>query len=160
METSVVKRIDPFEIIEKTIKENNPREIRLLPMRRKRTETLEQFLIKFFTKWNNEKQTIYADDKTVQTAEGRRRSLGDIYMLCKYYLPDCTLGETLSLLYVKLFQSMPKGFRTSYCRQTHKRMWYFDSRRVSEIVTEDHQDEFGKPVSFYLKTIKSNEKVK
>lgn len=146
---------DPFEKIEKMIFKNNPREIRLVPLNKKPATkgTLQEFLQRFFTEWNAEKDTIYADDREIQTAARRRRSLGDIYQICKYYYPESTLNQVLNLLYNILPKSIPKGFRTSFCFTIHKRVWYFDARSSTARHNDERVDEFGHAVQYYLRKI-------
>lgn len=147
--------VDPLaEIEERITKQFNPRPIRLVPMKKRRSESLQEFLVKFFTEWNNEKETIYVDDRATQTPPGKRRSLGDIFSICRYYYSDCTLKEVLNQLYVELIDVMPEGFRTSLCSQIKKRVWYFAPTRESDIIDGSSHDEFGKTVGFYKRSIK------
>lgn len=111
--------------------------------------TLEEFLIRFFKRDNNEKNTIYVDDKTVYTTPGRRRSLGDIFKICKYYFPQCTLHQVLVLLYTTLPTRLTGGFRTSYCSTIHKRVWYYSPGDGNTVANEGTQDEYGHLVSWY-----------
>ncbi len=121
----------PFLIIEQTIKDKNLRAIRLEKLKKDRDgQTVEQFLIKFFTEWNDNRNTIYVDNRDIQTPIGKRRSLGDIYMICLYYFPECSLKDVLDILYNQLLSSMPDGFRSSYCSTINKRVWYFDSMMI------------------------------
>ncbi len=151
------KSPDVFDEIEEQIRQNNPREIRLQPLQKNRKDqTLQEFLTKFFLVWNNEKNTIYADTKDIQTDTRRRRSLGDIFLICKYYYPTTTLREVLNLLYDVLPSIMPAGFRSSYCSTIDKRVWYFDEDRRGALINEDHRDEFGKIVNFYLDNLNSS----
>lgn len=141
-----------FEEIEETILQKNTRAIRLEKTKKKTVKEmgLESFLVKFFTEWNNEKNTIYADDKSIQTDMEKRRSLGDIYMICKYYFPDMTLKELFHLLYNKLFDLVNEGFRTSHCNTIHKRVWYHDPVKQKRIWNLFIEDEFGNTISdFY-----------
>jgi len=143
----------PFAEVEATINRNNPRAIRIQGLLRRRRESLQEFLIRFFQEWNLEKNTIYVDDSAVQTAPNKRRSLGDIYMICKYYYPNCTLNEVLNLLYNIIPTIITRGYRTSYCYTINKRVWYY-SENIANIVSNQAQnDEFGKQYQFYLNNI-------
>ncbi len=155
MEEEIVSK-DSFDEIEKLIRARNPRQIRLCPLIRKRKENLEEFLIKFFDVFNEELDTIYTDNRSVQTPAGKRRSLGDIYQICRYYYSDCTLKEVINLLYNVLPSSMEEGFRNSYCGETKKRMWYFDPHDETEFLNNDKLDEFGKIAAFYRKNLKED----
>lgn len=124
--------------------------IRLEKLLKKTIPTnLKDFLIKFFEVYNAEKATIYVDTKVVQTTTGRRRSLGDIYQLCKYYFPECTLKQVLTLLYTTLPAHYNRGFRTSYCSTIHKRVWYYEAGSATHEYDSTTNDEFGKRPDFY-----------
>ncbi len=88
------------KIEEKILKE---RPIRLAKFFKKDLPaTVEEFLINFFREYNNNHDTRYVDVDDVQTDAGCRRSMGDLYLLVKYYYPSVTfkqdvLGVPLSL---------------------------------------------------------------
>ncbi len=138
-----------FDEIKQSIERSNPREVRILGVLKRRTESLQEFLVRFFTEFNLDKDTIYLDDRSVQTEAGKRRSLGDIYMICKYYFPNVTLKELIQLLYVDLFNEID-GFRSSYCNTIHKRVWYYSEGNDTEMLNKTQNDEFGKPHRFYI----------
>lgn len=94
-------------------------ELRIKGLLKKRNESLKEFLVDFFNKWNNEKETLYVKDKTVQTNPGKRRSFGDIFTICKYYYPNVTVRELRDLLYIELPELVP-NYRTSTCSQIKK----------------------------------------
>lgn len=135
-----------FAAIEESIARSYTRPIRLEKTLKKSVArlNLEQFVIRFLTEWNNERATIYADDRTVQTPIKRRRSLGDIYMICKYYYPNVTVDEVARLLYVTLHTTLRgRGFRTSRCNQILKRVWYVSPGISDSIHNQDIDDEYG-----------------
>jgi len=111
--------------------------------------TLQEFLVKFFKTYNEEKNTIYVDDKTVQTTMGRRRSLGDIFKICKYYFPTCTLQEVLVLLYKTLPSLITDGFRQSYCSIIRKKVWYYEEGAANAVLNTGINDEYGNRVEWY-----------
>lgn len=136
--------------LETLILSKNTREIRLPGLlRNRKTQTLEAFLTRFFTEWNVEKITIFVDDSTQQTGINKRRSLGDIYMICKYYYPNCTLKEVLTLLYVTLNNNLA-GFRTSYCHTINKRVWYYSENSQNLQNNKDTLDEFNYVFIYYI----------
>jgi hypothetical protein len=143
--------------LQKRIESDYPRPIRLEKTKRKRKETLHEFLIKFLTDWNDEKDTIYADDKSRQTKAGKRRSLGDIFMICKYYYPDITLEEVLYELYVGLNEYFTSGYRSSYCFAMLKRTFYYDEDAKNAVYNKTHNDEYGNPYRYYLAFFKDPE---
>lgn len=126
--------------LEKTLKKSLP-------------TTLKDFLVKFFKVYNDEKNTIYVSNKTTQTTAGRRRSLGDIYKLCKYYFPDCTLREVVVLLYTTLPATIRDGFRTSYCTTIKKRVWYYEEGDANGVFDRDVVDEYGNKLAWYTSKI-------
>jgi len=129
-----------------------PRPIKVLGvLKSKRTESPKEFLIKFFKEpgWNNTKATVYVDDSSEQTSAGRRRSLGDLYMIMRYYYPNITLKELLKLLYVEIPAVITRGFRTSICSQINKRVWYYNSGSANDIINSGNNDEYGNNVQFY-----------
>lgn len=148
-----------LENLKEQIESGYPRTIRLQGVKKKRKETLQEFLIKFFTRWNPEgvkadpekrKDTIFTDNKEVQTEAGKRRSLGDIYMICKYYYPDMTLEELLHELYISLPNHFEQGYRTSYCNTIKKRVWYFDETRKNLFYDKTTHDEYKNPYRYYV----------
>lgn len=145
--------MNPFQDVEDEIVEQNPRLFRLEKIIKNREEPLEDFLIKFFTIWNKNRNTIYIDDRTIQTDVDKRRSLGDIFLISRYYYPDCALKEVLNLLYRVLPNSIETGFRTSYCSTINRRVWYFDSNYDSLIGNRDYTDEFGYMVAHYTELL-------
>lgn len=142
-----------FDNIQQTIESNNTRQVRVIGVLKNRRETLKEFLVRFFTEFNTEKDTIYVDTRDVQTYAGKRRSLGDIYMICKYYFPTVTLKEVIQLLYVDLFSEIDPGFRSSYCTTINKRVWYYSPNSANEMLNKTQNDEFGKAHRFYISNL-------
>lgn len=150
------------EIIQNKIEREYLRPIRLEKMKRKRNETLHEFLIKFFEKWNGEKDTIYVDNKQVQTKarsnyhqnKASRRSFGDIYMICKYYYPNVTVKDVLYELYVGLRQHFTQGYRTSYCNYMGKRAFYYDEDMGNLEYDKTTNDEYGHQYKYYMNLFK------
>lgn len=113
-------------------------------------QTLERFLINFFNDYNLSRNTIYSTTKKVQTEMGKRRSLGDIYMICKYYFPNCTVQEVYKLLTGVLPNYFVNGFRTSSCKMINKRVWYYDANKKNELLNKEYVDEFGNTYEQYI----------
>lgn len=147
-----------FQDIQITIESqflNNP--IRLANTLKKSAQKLglEGFLIKFFKEWNEDRDTIYLETAEVQTEAGKRRSLGDVYMISKYYFPNCTVKEIINLLYIILPQRITSGFRTSKCNTIHKRVWYYDSEDSGGAFDKTSNDEFRHPYQYYIDNLNS-----
>ena len=129
--------------------------VRLQGVLRHRKETLSEFLRKFFVKFNNENPTILATTRVIDTPVEKRRSFDDIYKLAKYYYPDCTIGQVRDIVYKELFQTVPR-FRSSYCNQIHKRVFYQGTEsQKSGIFNREDDDQFGLKWASWL-TLKSN----
>ena len=138
------------------------RPIRLERTLRVRKETLAVFINKFFTEWNgnNEideeqgeyKNTIYVDNHEVQTDWGRRRSLGDIFMICRYYYPNCTLREVMTVLTTIIGNS---HFRSSWCNTIRKKVWYYDTNSENGVFNTEKQDEYGYTYAQYLQALRN-----
>jgi len=135
--------MDTLEKITKNICDNDP--IRISGLLKKRTESVEEFLTKFFTTWNQEKPTIYLD-KRVQTEPDKRRSLGDIYLIVHYYYPRIGLKRVLRFLYQSGPDLVPR-FRSSFCSTIKKRVFYQgDEAQSTGYFDEDLNDEYGKTI--------------
>lgn len=143
-----------FANIQNQILAANPRALRLPDLMKKRTETLAQFLVKFFTKWNNidqnevtHRDTLYADDMSVQTKAGKRRSFGDLFMICRYYYPSLTAKQLYKALLVDVTPLITEGgFRTSKCSQINKRVWYYDQNNEHGTFDMNVTDEYGNKI--------------
>lgn len=94
----------------------------------RKDKTVKEFLKRFFEEFNDEKNTIFVVDSTIQTDTGRRRSIGDIYHLVKYYYPNATLKEIYQILMIDFPKEYQRGFRSSYCSTIKKYVWYYDDR--------------------------------
>ena len=102
--------------------------------------SLKEFIMKFFGSFNIEHDTILKETKEIQTPKGCRRSLGDVYLICKYYYKNCTLEEVATILYKELCVK-DKYLRTSYCYQMKKRAFYKAAN--PDIYDKEVVDEFG-----------------
>ena len=94
----------------------------------RKDKTVKEFLKRFFEEFNEEKNTIFVVDSTIQTDTSRRRSIGDIYHLVKYYYPNATLKEIYQILMIDFPKEYQRGFRSSYCSTIKKYVWYYDER--------------------------------
>lgn len=147
-----------YKKIEKVSETNlSNRKIRLSATLRKRKETPLEFVKLFFTDWNikdseKAKNTLYVDDESVQEVTGKRRSLGDIYQILKYYYPDITVKDVISIMYRDIFKAIP-NLRTSYCQQTNKRMFYYVSTSNHLISDKTMKDENGYVWNDYINSL-------
>lgn len=129
--------------VNKDLKENFAKDsLRMQGLLRKRKETLEEFLIDFFNVHNNKRDTLFVETKEVQTKPGKRRSIGDIYAICKYYYPNCTIREVTNIIYNILPTEVPR-FRSSMCSQIKKRVFYQGTEdQQSAMYNTSNPDEF------------------
>lgn len=133
-----------IRLINKSLKETYAKDpLRIRGLLKKRNETLEEFLIKFFNNYNNNKETLFVETKEVQTPPGKRRSIGDIYAICKYYYPTCTIRDVVNIVYNVLPTEVPR-FRSSLCSQIKKRVFYQGAEdQQSAMYNTSNPDEFG-----------------
>jgi hypothetical protein len=85
---------------------------------------LSEFIYTLLVDFNNKYNTIYLDRHmagSIQCVHSKRRSLGDIFRICKYYHPECTIEEVLQIL-IKL--CIDKRISGSRCGQIHKYVFY------------------------------------
>ena len=82
---------------------------------------LDEFIINFIRNYNNQyntkKRLLYFIPITI-CGIGRRRSLGDIFLICKTYYPNCKIDDVLKILYEN----------TSYsrCNEIKKMVFYYN----------------------------------
>lgn len=131
--------------------------IRLRPFYKKdlKKVDLETFIKKFLSEYNEnpELETVYADTLEQQCEPGLRRSGGDIFRLCKYYYPSCTLEEvltilaTLSLDETKIGKGEFSYIKSCVCRKIKKRVYVAFEEAIN--YQEDEKDEFNRKLSDY-----------
>lgn len=89
--------------------------------------TLKQFIHTLVRQYNYKYDTVFVKNEystRVQCFSGKRRSLGDIYLICKHYYPNCKIEEVLSIL-INLLQN--KEIYGSYCSTIHKYVFHLSS---------------------------------
>lgn len=79
----------------------------------------KRFLQLFFSSYNNHYDTFNKNGKCCSC--GRRRSLGDIYLITKYYYPDTSIFEVLNILNTLLKEG---ELHASYCNTINKMVYY------------------------------------
>ncbi len=93
----------------------------------------------FFSR-NEAFDTVYSSNGVVQTTRGKRRSLGDIFMICRYYYPNISLSTVISWLY------SPDYYKGLYCGTIHKRVWRMDYSAMYHL---SNTDEYKNLPSYY-----------
>ncbi len=86
---------------------------------------LNMFIKNFFIDYNYSYNTVNKRNKVICTT-GRRRSLGDIYLICKHYYPNCTIIEVFKELVALLNLG---NINTQKCSDIRKYVFY--SNRAS-----------------------------
>ena len=131
--------------------------IRLRPFYKKdlKNVNLETFIKKFLSEYNenHEIETVFADSLEQQCEPGLRRSGGDIFRLCKYYYPSCTLEEvlrivnTLCLEEAKIGKGEQAYIKSCVCRKIKKRVFIAFEESIN--YQENEKDEFNRKLSDY-----------
>lgn len=108
--------------------------------------TLLEFLVEFFGYFNRYFNTYSINER--QCTPNRRRSLGDIYRICKTYFPDCTLAEVLECL-IWLLNNRRIG--ASRCTDIKKFVFHRDSYvfKPKDILEYTNQYKFQDLVDVY-----------
>lgn len=132
--------------------------LRLRPFFKKdiKNDSLEKFIKNFIGKYNNdnELETIFVDSEESQCESGLRRSGGDIFRLCKYYYPKCTLEQVLMILDNLIITNAVIGeeadneyLKSNICREIRKRV--FISHECSVTNHAKERDEFNRLAGEY-----------
>jgi len=100
---------------------------------------LSNFIYNFILDFNYKYYTYDLNNYTI-CAPGKRRSLGDIYLICKYYYPDCTIEEVLKIL-IKHLKNNTTDIKGSYCYDIQK--YVFTSSRSSDHIVLRVQTEYS-----------------
>lgn len=125
-------------------------------------QTLEEFLFNFFGNYNPNYNTCYSDGERAseQTPAGKRRSLSDIFLICRKYYPTCSLRDVIQYLYVDVFVKIPH-LRTLKCFVISKRVWWIAGEHagVDKIKHTTISDEFGFIFDEYKQMLAATPKV-
>ena len=86
-----------------------------------RETSLEEFIFDFVRTYNFYYFTIGSPRRYVVCEGGKRRSLGDIFLISKEHYPNCTIEEVLKIL-IKLYDI--GNINGSYCTNICKYVFY------------------------------------
>lgn len=140
-----------FKTFEKDLLEEGL--IRLRPFFKKDLKgvTVKDFIIKFLKDYNNndELENISVDEEEVMCEQGRRRSGGDIFRLCKYYYPKTTLQEVLTILDDIVKADTKKEYKSQICSQINKRVFSFCGEGNGQLYHNTNNDEFNRKPGEY-----------
>ena len=110
--------------------------------------TLRSFIFDFLWDLNSIYNTYDHLNQHMICNTRRRRSLGDIFLICKHYYPDCTIEDVLTIL-IKLLNE--KDIFASWCTTINKYVFHTDSRNWNRNdKTEYHKDlKFNELIEIY-----------
>lgn len=116
---------------------------------------LNSFISNFFKEYVYNCITM---DKTERYICGinRRRSLHDLYLICKNYFPECTFEDVLKTV-INMTKNYTPSLNYSFCRDVNKYVFYISV--ISNHIQGDSKLEFNDSISFNdLKIYYKNEK--
>jgi len=110
------------------------------------------FLLKFFKEYNDVYKTYNKSNKIVCNT-GKRRSLGDLYLICKNYFPNCTTYQVFKEL-IKLSNNNKISY--SRCSTINKYVFYENIYNHNDSSSNSHVEYFDSKIMFYelLKNLK------
>lgn len=129
--------------------------LRLRPFYKKTIKgvSLKTFIYDFIQEHNEELQTIFVNTEELQCEPGKRRSAGDIYLICKYYYPDCSLQEVLLIL-DELTINEDHNIKSQVCRAINKRV--YSPVEDGILYHSDEKDEFNRKPGEYINEFSKN----
>lgn len=112
---------------------------------------LEDFIFNFINEYNYESWTFRVKDLKKICGNGKRRSLGDIFLICKYYFPNCSLYEVL----MSIIRLQKKGkIAVQKCNDIKKYTFYPVSYGNFRTYNEDLKVEYFKNITISFKELK------
>lgn len=103
--------------------------------------SLQDFIKKFFdiegSSLNRTFHTYSTVTKLSTCYKGARRSVGDMFLLCRTYYPECTLREVHE--YMQSLPSLKLGISSNWCSAAQKRVY----KNYSETVYNDQHYQVG-----------------
>lgn len=126
--------------------------LRLKPFMKKNIKNLdlEGFIKNFFKGYNLRIDTVSVESDTLQTGMGKKRSGGDIFRICKYYYPKCTLENVMRSIDYLQANGLggDKYLKSQVCRQVWKRV--YDTTSKTTVFHKEEKDEFNRYVGGYI----------
>lgn len=123
-------------------------------------EFIKNFLVSYKDNYNANYNTYENNTNKFICGINRRRSLGDIYLICKHYYPKCTINEVLENL-VKL--NSDGYINTQYCTTIHKQVFFSSCISIhnDKDCKLDYCDlTFDIITNYYLEKLKTKKKMK
>jgi len=104
------------------------------PFKKESDQPLDKFLAKLLKEYFRNYTTVYAKDETHQCDGRKNRSLGDIFLVCKYYYPDTSLKTLKQLIFSTKFYP-ESGYSADpicsiFCPNIKKRVFQFQSTKA------------------------------
>lgn len=117
---------------------------------------LKDFVLQFLVSLSSETNTLIASTKKVFCKPAKRRSIADIYNLCRYYYDNVTFAEVQCAL-ASLWKEKKIGF--FYCNSTKRRVYmsleYYNTHTVNPVQYAE-PDEWNIPVNEMTKLSKTD----
>lgn len=112
-------------------------------------DSLEDFVKSFVLSYRHHYCTINALGNII-CYPGKRRSIGDIFLICKYYYPGCTLQQVLGILVGLLEDNKISG---GWCSTINKFVFHYDSSNygIDNRVEYDSNIKFRDVVNYFNK---------
>ncbi len=124
--------------------------LRIKPFMKKNIAKLQlkDFILKFINEYNEDKDKatfnildlIKDSNCKAQCVPKARRSGSDIFRICKYYYPECSLEEVMKILHIMGDKEL---IRSSMCSMIRKRVYYI-ANGDPEVYNKGTKDEFNR----------------
>ena len=88
------------------------------------TKELSKFIYWFLYNGKDNYYTMH--NGNIVCEKNKRRSAGDIYLICKHYYPDCTFNDVMKILLTLVLNDV--NITCSYCCTINKLVYFIDSR--------------------------------
>lgn len=110
---------------------------------------LETFIFNFLNVLNVKYCTLHKETLEMTCERGKRRSLEDIFLICKYYYPNCTMEEVLIVL-IDILENKDIYIGASYCNTINKYVFHIQS----DVYNKTDQVEYFRKESYPLCNMK------
>lgn len=142
----------PLSEIEEIIEnESEPLRFKGFYKSKLKNKSLGTFIELLLTSYSKKYITINANNRKEQCSpRSHRRSLGDIYSICKYYYPKCTLKKVIKELFSLVGEV--QGFRYTYCSIHSKKMFYYNEYK-SAFAEKNSKDEYQNKYKDYIEIL-------
>lgn len=113
-------------------------------------KNFKDFIYNFFVRYNYEYSTLRIDG-SLYCRTNRRRSLGDIYLICNYYFPNTKMEDVF--LYIHELAEGKLPLNASRCGEIHKIVFYRSEysywRNSDQVEYSNYPITLGKVLKYY-----------